>query len=218
MFNPQRLLQRYLRRIKSALTKKAAGVQPRRLTSESRTPAKKLPKTILAALNNAQDNSQVNSIHHKNQVIKTDRRFTHPDIVAFYLKLSAELGARGMPYYAHCFFRSGHEQNKLKAAGVSNAYAGQSAHQYGCAVDIVHSFDHWDRPEKEWMIIGTIGLEVARKMNLKVVWGGDWDGDGDFYDNRLFDPAHWELKNWRDYKRGHDQHGVVMTDADWLPD
>ena len=26
-------------------------------------------------------------------------------------------------------------------------------------------------------------------------WGGDWDGDGDFRDNRLWDPWHFELES-----------------------
>lgn len=200
MFNPQRLLSRFLRRINFVETKKAAGVQPRRLSSEQVIPAKKIPKTILDASKKSNEMAKVNSIHHKMQHIKTDRRNVHPDILEFYLKFTKELASRGMPYYAHCFYRSGNEQNKLKSRGVSRASAGHSAHQFHAAVDIVHSFDHWDRPEKEWMLIGTIGIEIARKLNLKIVWGGDWDGDGDFYDNQLFDPAHWELKHWRDIR------------------
>lgn len=27
-----------------------------------------------------------------------------------------------------------------------------------------------------------------------LVWGGDWDADGDYDDQKLFDPAHWEIR------------------------
>jgi len=27
-----------------------------------------------------------------------------------------------------------------------------------------------------------------------LVWGGDWDADGDYGDQKLFDPAHWEIR------------------------
>lgn len=30
--------------------------------------------------------------------------------------------------------------------------------------------------------------------NYILVWGGDWDGDGDYTDQKLFDPVHWEIR------------------------
>lgn len=102
-----------------------------------------------------------------------------------------------MPFYAFEVVRSRERQTALHKIGVSNAPAGQSPHNYGFAVDIVHSDRHWNLTNKEWWVIGQIGIEVARRQKVPVRWGGDWDGDGDIYDNRLFDPAHWEIANWR---------------------
>ncbi|QCS37219.1 hypothetical protein [Tortoise microvirus 70] len=56
------------------------------------------------------------------------------------------------------------------------------------AVDIVHFGRYWDLSPKEWAVVGLIGKEVARRRNIKIVWGGDW---------RFWDPAHWELKDWK---------------------
>jgi hypothetical protein len=79
-------------------------------------------------------------------------------------------------------------QNDLYEQGRSKAKGGNSPHQFGCAVDIVHATRYWQLSKKEWDIIGSIGKEIARKRHLKLDWGGDWD---------FYDPAHWQLKNWR---------------------
>ena len=34
---------------------------------------------------------------------------------------------------------------------------------------------------------------VADEMGIKVRWGGDWDGDGEFTDQKFDDLVHWEL-------------------------
>lgn len=33
----------------------------------------------------------------------------------------------------------------------------------------------------------------AKELGIKVRWGGDWDGDGDFTDQTFHDLPHWEL-------------------------
>ena len=42
-------------------------------------------------------------------------------------------------------------------------------------------------------MIGGVGKEVARKMGLRVTWGGDFKS--------LYDPAHWELTDWRTVRK-----------------
>ena len=112
----------------------------------------------------------------------------HPEVVQFYKAMYAACKARNIPVEAFEMLRSEARQNALYAEGRSQAKAGNSPHQYGMAVDVVHSTRYWQLSKKEWDILGSIGKEVARRRNIKVEWGGDWD---------FWDPAHWQLKNWR---------------------
>ena len=34
---------------------------------------------------------------------------------------------------------------------------------------------------------------VAEDLGIAIPWGGDWDGDGDFSDQRFHDLPHFEL-------------------------
>lgn len=114
-----------------------------------------------------------------------------PEIVKFYQALIKRLAAVGIPIYCHCLHRGAMEQNRLFKEGRSKAKAGQSAHNYGAAVDMVHALKHWDLTRKQWEVIGHAGKETAKALNIKVVWGGDW---------KFYDPAHWELENWREIR------------------
>lgn len=117
-----------------------------------------------------------------------DRSLLNPQMRDFADALMRDLKRRGIPLFIHCGLRSDSEQNRLYAAGRSKARAGQSAHNYGCAIDVIHLTKGWELTQKEWAIIGLIGKEVARKRCLKITWGGDWN---------FYDPAHWEFTNWR---------------------
>ena len=167
--------------------------------------AVKIPTTYQAAATSLTDWNVCKSVNHKNRLVKTSRDQMHPRMVEFYVKFSKELERRGIPMYAFEFYRTPERQAVLKAQGVSKAAPGSSPHQYGCAVDIVHSTKLWDITNKQWFVIGAIGKEVARKMNLKIRWGGDWDQDGVPViidgDEHFWDPAHWEIEDWRDYRR-----------------
>jgi hypothetical protein len=56
------------------------------------------------------------------------------------------------------------------------------------AVDIIHATRAWNLSKKEWDCIGAIGKEIARKRNIKLDWGGEWN---------FYDPAHWEIDEWQ---------------------
>ena len=119
----------------------------------------------------------------------------HPEIVEFWQAMYKACKARNIPVIAFEMLRSAKRQDELYKSGRSKARGYSSPHQFGCAVDIVHAVDYWNISKKQWDIIGTIGKEVARKRHLKIEWGGDWDGE----DGRpkFWDPAHWQLQNWR---------------------
>jgi hypothetical protein len=127
---------------------------------------------------------------------EVEYRGVHPQIVEFWKAFRDECGKRNISVRAFEFVRSAKRQNELKAQGRSNAPAGKSPHQYGCAVDIISSKHGWNLTKKEWDILIAIGDEVARKRKIKMKNGAAFDG--------LYDPAHWELKNWQQYKLAQD--------------
>src|SRR5690606_17376323 len=97
-----------------------------------------------------------------------------------------------IPMFATEVWRDASRQDMLYVQGHSNARAGQSAHQYGLAVDIVHGVKAWDMPETAWKMIGHIGKELAIQNGLHIMWGGDFKS--------LWDPAHWEIRDWKTHK------------------
>ena len=60
------------------------------------------------------------------------------------------------------------------------------------AVDIGPAPLDWGKPERWYLFAGKV-QGMAKRLGIRVRWGGDWDGDGDLYDNKLVDLAHWEL-------------------------
>jgi hypothetical protein len=123
--------------------------------------------------------------------IQTEVQFegVHPEIVAFWKAMLQACKARNIPVIAYEMLRTEERQNELYEKGRSKVKGKNGSHVWGCAIDIVHATRYWQLSRKEWDIIGTIGKEVARKRNIKITWGGDWDS--------IYDPAHWQLKNWR---------------------
>ena len=75
-------------------------------------------------------------------------------------------------------YRDNESQNSLYAQGrttagkiVTNAKAGQSFHNYRCAVDvvpIVNGKPRWDAKDEVWQTIGRLGKEAGLE------WAGDW--------------------------------------------
>lgn len=122
----------------------------------------------------------------------------HPEIVSFFKAMRYECEKRGITVKAHEFYRSGERQNQLFEKKVTKARAGESPHQYGCAVDIISTEHGWNMTKKEWDIVCAIGYEVARKKKLRIINGSDWGKPNEH--TRFWDPAHWELKRWRDYR------------------
>lgn len=123
----------------------------------------------------------------------------------FAARFIEEARKRGIPLYVHCAYRTKAEQNEAWARGNSRLQWPNAPHCKGLAVDIVHSVRHWDLSQAEWDYLRWLGHEVLRRINdqrkkedrIFLTWGGDWDGDGDIHDQRLYDPAHWEIAGWK---------------------
>ena len=174
----QRLIRRYISR----------AAPPIRNIGGEGAPPVQLPADHQAAMSRLTDYNVVNSYPFLERDVAVSRANVPEDFLRFIQAFTAELKRRGMPFFVHCIFRDRDTQNRLQAQGVTRARWGQSAHNYSMAVDIVHYGQFWDLTELEWNVVGAIGKEIARKRNLAVTWGGDWS---------FYDPAHWELSDWR---------------------
>jgi peptidoglycan L-alanyl-D-glutamate endopeptidase CwlK len=86
--------------------------------------------------------------------------------------------AAGIDLLITSTYRDNASQNALYAQGrtkpgkiVTNAKAGQSFHNYRCAVDvvpIVAGKPRWDVKDEVWQTIGRLGKEAGLE------WAGDW--------------------------------------------
>ena len=121
---------------------------------------------------------------------RANRVGAHPDIVEFERRFIAKFAKMNIPMFTVYCQRNAAEQDALYVQGRSKARAGQSPHNYGLAVDIVHSVMAWDMPKLCWQIVEHVGKETAIQAGIDVTWGGDF--------RSIYDPAHWQLANWRD--------------------
>lgn len=117
--------------------------------------------------------------------------------LAYWAALFVEYGRRrGIPLYVHCAFRNREEQERVNHLGRSKAKWGQSPHNRGAAVDVVHGVYHWDMTRAEWQYLALLGRFALARVNTLLVkdrqigleWGGSW---------AFYDPAHWQLDDWR---------------------
>ena len=118
------------------------------------------------------------------------------------------------------------EQEELFKAKLSNAHFGESPHNWGesFAADVVPYPVDWraeadviaavnsgdpqyiaaafESLERFYHFAGFV-LGVAANMNISLKWGGDWDRDYHFSDNRFNDLPHFELVGWQERVRAH---------------
>lgn len=60
------------------------------------------------------------------------------------------------------------------------------------AVDAVPYPTMWDSEDHFYMLNGVIQA-IAAQHGVTIRWGGDWDRDNDFSDQKFMDLGHWEL-------------------------
>lgn len=115
--------------------------------------------------------------------------------------------------------RNAHEQNELYRAGNStlDGYKDRSEHQapidgsvlddLSRAVDLAvfpGAFQESNKDVARYAVVNGIMIsefeDIAESWFLQtgeryeLVWGGDWDNDGDFKDQSFDDPYHWQIK------------------------
>lgn len=125
---------------------------------------------------------------HQAQHWRAEIKGANAELLIFSDRLCKQFKAYDVPLFPHCIVRDSHEQDRLYAEGRSKAQAGESAHNFGYAVDIVHGTKGWNLTARQWAFIGYVGKEIAQRAGIKITWGGDW---------KFYDPAHWEISDWR---------------------
>lgn len=131
----------------------------------------------------------VSSQRYKDQQMRAVREGAHPDILEFEKRFVTRMRKQHIPLFAHCVWRTKTEQDDAFKRGVSKAMWGDSPHNYGLAVDLIHGTKGWELDPKSWALLGHIGKEIAVQQGIRVTWGGDF--------RSLYDPAHWELQEWK---------------------
>ena len=137
------------------------------------------------------------------QGMRADWQQVNPSLRLWAAKVCWRAHGLGIPLYVHSAFRTKEQQDALLSKGVSKVAYPRSAHNIGEAVDIVHGVYHWEMTPLEWRYIHFLGCDELRKLNAKLAkdkrltlnWGGD-DGSGN--DRFRWDPAHWEILDYRD--------------------
>lgn len=146
------------------------------------------PNNIDAAVRGLMAPAFLMSQKYEEQSWRAVRKGADPDILAFEKLMIKACAKMGIPMFAHNMVRDAAHQNRLYVEGRTQAMAGESPHNFGMAVDIVHSTRAWDLTHDQWKVVGHLGKECARQANLRIAWGGDW---------KFYDPAHWEIADWR---------------------
>ncbi|MFQ5471456.1 MAG: M15 family peptidase [Dehalococcoidia bacterium] len=97
-----------------------------------------------------------------------------------------------------CTIVEGHRgevrQNRLFREGKSKLQYPDGEHNKSPshAVDVVPYPIDWHDTERMVYFAGYVKA-TARKLEIAIRWGGDWDGDTDLSDNRFRDFPHFEL-------------------------
>lgn len=68
----------------------------------------------------------------------------------------------------------------------------KSKHQLGKAVDLAPYPINW-KDNTRFYYMGGMIRGIAKQLNLKVRWGGDWDSDGETKDQTFMDLVHIEI-------------------------
>lgn len=147
-----------------------------------------LPANYGTALRSLTNRAFCEGTKYREQQGRARRAGAHSDILEFERRFVRRFLKLGVPVFCHSMVRTDAEQAAIYVRGASNAQPGQSPHGYGFALDLVHGIHAWDLRRAHWDLLGHVGKEIALQMGVELTWGGDW---------RFYDPAHWELKDWK---------------------
>ena len=95
--------------------------------------------------------------------------------------------------------RSKEKQDRMFAEGKSKfKYPGSkhnvtAANGKSIAVDVTPYPVDWKDRERQTLFAGFV-IGIAKGMDIKIRWGGDWDMDWEVNDNKFDDFPHFELR------------------------
>jgi len=148
-----------------------------------------VPSTLRDALGTIQDADFLKTKRYREQQWRADRKGADPQILLFERLLVRRMKNVNVPVFANEVMRSQKRQEELFKEGHSKVKE-YGPHTRGAAVDIIHALRGWEIDRKAWSLIGHVGKEIIAQESLNIRWGGDWS---------FYDPAHWELIDWRDH-------------------
>jgi len=110
------------------------------------------------------------------------------------LRLLIAHSAQVIPIHIITGHRGEIDQNKAFFEGKSKVKYPDGKHnqQPSRAIDIAPLPLDWNDTKRFYYLAGIIKA-FAFQLNIKIKWGGDWDGDNDFKDQSFNDLAHFEL-------------------------
>lgn len=82
------------------------------------------------------------------------------------------------------------KEGKSKLDGINKK--GKHNHSPSLAVDIAPYPIDWNDTKRFFYLAGLIE-GIATSMGIAIIWGGDWDSDGDYKDQTFNDYPHFEL-------------------------
>jgi len=93
-----------------------------------------------------------------------------------------------------CGHRPENEQDAAFSSGNSTVEWPNSKHNSNPSegIDVAPYPIDWEDMARFYHFAGYVQA-TADKLNIKVRWGGDWDGDKQFKDQTFNDLVHWEL-------------------------
>jgi peptidoglycan L-alanyl-D-glutamate endopeptidase CwlK len=92
-------------------------------------------------------------------------------------------------------YRDKERQNYYFKTGASKLRYPQSRHnsEPSLAVDIAPWPINWTDINRFYFMAGHVFM-AAHKLGVRITWGGDWDGDKSFKDNKFNDLPHFEYR------------------------
>jgi len=123
------------------------------------------------------------------KVSKEKLELAHPDMKILFLEVVKDFDCSVL-----CAHRGEEEQNNAFRMGMSKVRYPNSKHNQNPsrAVDVAPYPIDW-KDLNRFYYFGGFVKAVAAKMQLRVRWGGDWDGDFHIKDQNFHDLPHFEL-------------------------
>lgn len=82
------------------------------------------------------------------------------------------------------------KEGKSKLDGIKTK--GKHNYSPSLAIDIAPYPIDWNDTKRFFFLAGMV-MATAKSMGVNMIWGGDWDSDGDYADQTLMDYPHFQI-------------------------